>query len=169
MRDLAASSSHRACAQGDFVANPSLARGRGSRRRRSGSVAVRRAVEGVSRAALGFGSCAEPLEARLLLAGNVVINELMYHASSQNVGDEWVELYNKGGASVDLSGWHFGKGIGFTFAAGTTLGAGQYLVVAHDLTRFHANYPSVANVVGGWTGQLGNNGEDRKSTRLNSS
>src|SRR5437660_8470739 len=94
----------------------------------------------------------ERLEPRLLLAANVVINEIMYHASSQNVGDEWVELYNKG-AAVDLSGWHFGKGIDYTFAAGTTLGAGQYLVVAHDLTRFHTNYPTVANVVGGWVGQ----------------
>jgi hypothetical protein len=102
----------------------------------------------------------EPLESRRLLAsGPVIINEIMYHASSQNVGDEWIELYNKGASAVDLSGWHVGKGIDFTFAPGTMLSAGQYLVVAHDLARFQLNYPSVTNVVGPWIGQLGNNGD----------
>src|SRR3954465_11707422 len=101
----------------------------------------------------------ERLETRLLLAANVVVNEIMYHASSQNVGDEWVELFNRGAAPVDLGGWHFGKGIDYTFAPGTMLGAGDYLVVAHDLALFQAKYPSVANAVGGWIGQLGNHGD----------
>src|SRR5438270_7887426 len=121
--------------------------------------ALRAAAASVVRAMEGRSRGIEPLEARRLLAGNVVINEIMYHASSQNVNDEWVELYNKGGSVVDLSGWHFGKGIDFTFAPGTSIGAGQYLVVAHDLTAFHAKYPTVGNVVGGWVGQLGNNGD----------
>src|SRR5260221_5533620 len=92
--------------------------------------------------ALVSAKAIEALEPRLLLAGNVIINEINYHASSQNVGDEWIELYNKGPTSADLTGWHFGKGVNFAFAPGTSLGAGQYLVVAHDLTRFHANYTS---------------------------
>src|SRR5712691_5675878 len=100
----------------------------------------------------------ERLEPRLLLAANVVINEIMYHASSQNVGDEWVELYNRGAAPVDLGGWRFGKGIDYTFAPGASLDAGGYLVVARDPARFQLKYPSVANVVGGYTGQFGNNG-----------
>jgi hypothetical protein len=49
----------------------------------------------------------EALESRRLLAtGPVIINEIMYHASSQNVGDEWVELYDKGASPVNLTGWH---------------------------------------------------------------
>ena len=95
----------------------------------------------------------ERLESRLLLAANVVVNEIMYHASSQNVSDEWVELFNRSASTVDLSGWHFGKGIDYTFAPGTSLPAGGYLVVAHDLATFNAKYPSVSNVVGGATGQ----------------
>jgi len=102
----------------------------------------------------------EPLERRVLLAANVVINELMYHAASQNPADEWLELYNAGNTTADLSGWNFKKGLSFTFAQGTTLPAGGYLVVAHDLGRFESLHPGVTNVVGPWQGSLGNNGDD---------
>src|SRR4051812_48546643 len=102
---------------------------------------------------------AEALEPRTLLAANaVVISEIMYHASSNNVLDEWVELYNTTNAPVNVSGWKFTKGLDFTFG-NTTIGAGQYIVVAHDLARFQSQHPAVANVVGGWVGQLGNNGD----------
>ena len=37
---------------------------------------------------------------------------------------------------------------------------GDYLVVAADVAAFQAKYPGVVNVVGGWTGQLSNSGED---------
>jgi hypothetical protein len=123
------------------------------------SPALRAAAIAAARSLAARARPVEALEPRRLLAGNVVINEIMYHASSQNVNDEWVELYNKGGSAVDLSGWHFAKGIDFAFAPGTSLGAGQYLVVAHDLSAFQAKYPGVGNVVGGWNGQLGNNGD----------
>src|SRR5688572_20976868 len=102
---------------------------------------------------------AEALERRLVMAGNVVINELMYHASSQDVRDEWLELHNRGPTAVSLAGWRFDKGIDFTFAAGTSIGAGQFLVVAHDLARFQSQHAGVGNVVGGWTRTLANNGE----------
>src|SRR4051812_33124364 len=45
----------------------------------------------------------EPLERRTLLSGSVIISELMYHASSQNPLDEWVEVYNKSAAPVNLA------------------------------------------------------------------
>src|SRR5437588_6952653 len=101
----------------------------------------------------------ESLERRVLLAAHVVVNEIMYHASGHNPADEWLELYNAGDAPADMSGWQFSKGIKYTFAGGTTLGAGQYLVLARDLSRFQAKYPSVANVVGGWQGGLSNHGD----------
>ena len=56
-------------------------------------------------------------------------------ASTAGTDDEsrtWVELYNKGTQTVDLSGWRFDKGISYTFPEGTTLPAGGYLVVARD-------------------------------------
>ncbi len=98
------------------------------------------------------------LEARLLLAADVVMSEIMFHPSSEDVGQEYVELYNRGDAAAPLTGWHFDKGITYTFTGGT-LNAGQYLVVAADLAKFQAKYPGVTNVVGGWSGQLSNSQE----------
>lgn len=38
-------------------------------------------------------------------AGAVVINEIAWAGSLDNSNDEWIELYNPGSQSVDLSGW----------------------------------------------------------------
>src|SRR5437762_5498708 len=108
--------------------------GRGSRRRR---------------ALAGIGSAVQPLEARRLLAADVVINELMHHAPCGDPGEEFVELYNRGDAPAFMAGWQIDQGVSFTFPA-TTLDAGDYLVVAADLNKFRAKYPAVSNVVGNW-------------------
>ena len=42
----------------------------------------------------------------------------MYSPISGNSGDQYVELYNKGTNSVDLTGWKFVDGIDFTFPSG---------------------------------------------------
>ena len=42
---------------------------------------------------------------------------------------EWVELHNRSADAVDLSGWQFADGIDHTFAEGTSLAAGGYLMV----------------------------------------
>ncbi len=86
----------------------------------------------------------------------VMLSEIMYHPPSELTTEEWVELYNPAGVAVDLSGWKFTNGVAFTFPNGTTIAAGGYLVVAANSAVFHADYPSVANYVGGWTGQLSN-------------
>src|SRR4051794_18182938 len=101
----------------------------------------------------------EALEPRLLMAADVVVNEIMYQATSHSEGDEWIELYNRGNSGADLTGWKITKGVNFSFGAGI-LGAGQYLVVAANLAQFQAKYPTVTNVVGGWTGRLSNSGEE---------
>ena len=55
---------------------------------------------------------------------DIVINEIMFDPPSGHVKGEYVELTNKGGATVDLSGWRFSKGIDFDFPAGVTLAPG---------------------------------------------
>ncbi len=84
---------------------------------------------------------------------NVVISEIMYHPSSNNDLEEYIELANLGTGSVNLNGWQFTAGVSFTFP-NIAIPAGQRLVVARDVATFSAKYPSVTNVVGGWTGQL---------------
>ncbi len=102
---------------------------------------------------------AVPLEARVLLsASDIVVNEIMYNSATAETTDEYVELFNKGTTAVDLTGWRLTKGIDFTFGS-ASLGAGQFLVVAANLTRFAQKYPSVSNVVGNWTGHLSNNAD----------
>ncbi|MDP6945224.1 MAG: lamin tail domain-containing protein, partial [Myxococcota bacterium] len=44
----------------------------------------------------------------------------------------FVELYNRGEAPVDLTGWVLENGVHFAFAAGTTIAPGDHLVVAED-------------------------------------
>jgi hypothetical protein len=93
----------------------------------------------------------------------LVINEIMYHSghalnTPENMGLEYIELWNRGIEAVNLKDWRFVNGVDFVFP-GVTLNAGQYLVVAADLDAFKNKYPSVNNVVGGWSGRLANSGE----------
>ena len=81
----------------------------------------------------------------------VVINEIMYHPSSENPAEEYVELYNSGAAPVALTGWRFTNGVTFTFP-NVSIPAGGYLVVAANQAAFTAKYPAVANYVAGGRG-----------------
>lgn len=92
------------------------------------------------------------------MAGEVLISEIMYHASSQDQREEFIELYNPGLLPINLSGWRFDSGVDYTFP-NVMLSPGQYLAVAADLAAFLAKYPTVTNVVGGYLGQLSNQGE----------
>ncbi len=112
--------------------------------------------------------------ANTLAAGDVttsvVINEIMFHPmreddpytaadDSQYASNlEYVELYNKGAAAVDLSGWRFSQGIDYTFQEGTTLAPDSYLVIAKNPSRIAEVY-GLADVLGPYTGVLANGGE----------
>lgn len=72
---------------------------------------------------------------------------------------EFVELHNTGPTSVDLSGWALAEGVSFEFPAGTSIGTGEYLVVAQDPAALRAKY-GVANALGPWVGRLANEGEN---------
>ncbi len=97
-------------------------------------------------------------------SGSVVIDEIMYHPfhefqQPEPLGLEFIELYNSGMQTIDLSGWRFTRGVEYLFPNGTTLTPEEYLVVAADVDLFQAHYPGVSNVVGGWSGHLSNSGE----------
>ena len=96
---------------------------------------------------------------------SIIISEIMYHPyhnvltyEPENLGQEYIELFNRGTGAVNLSGWRFSNGVDFNFPE-VTIPAGQRLVVAADVNIFKAKYPGVNNVVGGWTGKLRNKGE----------
>ena len=99
----------------------------------------------------------ESLEPRQLMAADVVINEIHYDPPDKTQRAEFVELFNNSDNSIDLSSWHFSDGVDYTFPAGTTLGAGQYLVVAEDPATARQLFGVEA--VGPWNGALKNSGE----------
>ncbi|MHC4433343.1 MAG: CotH kinase family protein, partial [Planctomycetota bacterium] len=93
----------------------------------------------------------------------LVINEIMYHPQSgqgqpEDIRQEYIELYNRGTQTIDLSGWRLSDGVDCVFPD-VTVGAGRYLVVAADVATFKAIHPGIADVVGGWDGRLSNSGE----------
>ncbi len=72
--------------------------------------------------------------------------------------EEWVELYNRSGSAVDLSGWRFADAMDYQIPDGTMLGAGEYLVIARDSAALAARFPS-ATIIGDFDGSLSNTGE----------
>ena len=95
-----------------------------------------------------------------ILIGDIVLNELMYDPISGNDDDQYIELYNKGTNTVNLSGWQFTSGVTFTFP-NVTLAPNGYLVVARNMTNLFDQYPNLnsGNTVGNYSGKLSHNGE----------
>lgn len=89
---------------------------------------------------------------------DIVINELMVEMPSGNRDGEFIELYNKGTGAVDLSGWRFVSGVDYRFPAGTTLDAGEYLVIAANQQFTSEAHPN-ARIAGEFTANLSNNNE----------
>ncbi len=123
-----------------------------------------RTVTNALRARTSSGDWAHPNAATFGAANTftfhdeIVINEIMYHAPGTSQ-EQWIELYNKSGASVDLSGWHFTDGIDFTFPPGATIGAGQYALAVWDVAAFNAVHPGLPRVYGPFNGGLSGRGE----------
>lgn len=90
--------------------------------------------------------------------GDVVINEFLasnnaYGADQDGEYDDWVELYNTGSATYDLSG-HFLSDDGdllekWEFPTGTTIAPDDYLIIwcdsDQDQTGLHSNFKLSAN------------------------
>lgn len=74
----------------------------------------------------------------------VTINEIMYDPDGSDTNREWVELYNDGGSSVDLSAWKFveaGVNHGLTnFSGGTSIPSGGYAIIALDAGTFSSEW-----------------------------
>ncbi|NQV31861.1 MAG: lamin tail domain-containing protein, partial [Phycisphaeraceae bacterium] len=96
-------------------------------------------------------------------SGQVIFSEIMYNPSieGQRVEDpnmEFIELFNSGNATVDLSGWGLTRGVSYVFPDQTRLGAGEYLIVAFNPGMVQQYYGLTA-AYGPWLGGLSNDGE----------
>jgi hypothetical protein len=89
--------------------------------------------------------------------GRIVFNEIMYNPVV--AGGSFVELHSLAtNTTFDLSNWRI-EGVGFTFAPGTLLAPGGYIVVAKDRAVFAATYGNNIPLAGEFSGQLQNDGE----------
>lgn len=94
----------------------------------------------------------------------LVINEIMYDHKDVPAVDtnslptsnpeQWLELYNRSGSPVNLTGWSLSGGISYSFTAGQTIAPGGYLVVAKDAATLRLSYPAI-DIVGNYSGKLG--------------
>ena len=81
-------------------------------------------------------------------AGDIVITEI---AASPGNKHEWVEVYNRGAASIDVAGWKFwedGTNHALTFTGdASTLQPGGFAVIAQDAATFAADYPAFSGLL----------------------
>ncbi len=106
-----------------------------------------------------FAALTTLLVAQARADSTVVFNEILYHPKATNEAlFEWVELHNQMAVDMDISGWSLAGGAQFTFAAGTVLGGGKYLVVASSPASLIAA-TGATNVLGPFLGRLSNSGD----------
>ena len=108
----------------------------------------------------------------LAARAQVVISEIHYHPVEENAFaadgspvldltddvHEFVEITNIGATAVDISGWKLSGGIGFTFAASTSIPAGGFKVIAKNVLRLQTVY-GISGVLGPFTGNMSNGGD----------
>jgi hypothetical protein len=75
----------------------------------------------------------------------------MYNPLGSDAGHEWVELYNSGSESVDITsgqkGWKIHDGSNHIFGSAVTLAPGAFVLVANNPTTFAGQYGSEVSVV----------------------
>ncbi len=89
---------------------------------------------------------------------NIVINEIMADPPSNQRDGEFIELTNRGVATVDIGGWRLDEALNYTFPLNTLIAPGGYLVIAANKNHLNSTYPGLG-AVGDWSGSLSNGGE----------
>lgn len=97
----------------------------------------------------------------VLLANCAIVpSEVMYNPRQITNGFEYIELYNSGSSSVDLSGWSFTAAINFTFPSGASIAPSDFVVVANSKNKVAKVYTIPdAKLFGPYGGKLSSKGE----------
>lgn len=82
---------------------------------------------------------------------DVSISEIMYDPPGSDTGREWIEIYNDGGFSVNLSSWKFfEEGTNHSLSAyqgGLILNSDSYAVIVSDPSKFLIDYPEFSGMI----------------------
>ena len=93
---------------------------------------------------------------------SIVINEINYHSSATANSGDWVELYNAGDNTIDISNWKLRDGTEynyFTLPSNFSLAANEYIVVCEDTVLFKGLFPNAKPRIGQLGYGLSNGGE----------
>ena len=97
------------------------------------------------------------------LHAELVISEVMYHplplspADEEEMG-EFIEIYNSGSESINLTGYHFDRGITYLFPNNSSISAKSYIVIAKTGEGLPVSLPKDRIFIG-FSGSLSNAGE----------
>ncbi len=99
--------------------------------------------------------CLLSLGAPLITGAEIRITEIMYDPSGADTKREWIEIYNSGTVSIDLSKFKFTDKSNHVLNAPPKNGGvgsvhiapDSYAVLASDATTFVGAFPSIANVI----------------------
>jgi len=76
------------------------------------------------------------------VSADVVINEILANGLD-DPAYEWIELYNNGSSSVDLSIWNISETSSNNFTINSTIPANSFIILAKDFATFNSTYPDV--------------------------
>ena len=82
----------------------------------------------------------------------------MYDPPKSAATPEYIELFNRGKSSVDLSDWQLTDAVHFKFPRGTQIPAQGFLVIASDAARMKQIYGAIP-AIGNFSGKLHNLGD----------
>ncbi len=88
---------------------------------------------------------------------NLVFTELKLLSDSKNNEGQWLELYNRDTAALDISNWKMTNSVGasiLTFAKNTILPAKSNVILCNDTNAFKQQYPSITNYIGNFNYQI---------------
>jgi len=88
----------------------------------------------------------------------IAISEINYSSSAVFPTSDWVELYNYGSSSTDLTGWYIRDEKAdhkWVLLGSYIIKPGERLVLASDINNFNDTYPNVQNVMGSFVFGLG--------------
>ncbi|MEQ9309171.1 MAG: lamin tail domain-containing protein [Balneolaceae bacterium] len=95
----------------------------------------------------------------------LVINEINYNSLETSDSGDWIELYNPGESTINLTGWTFrddNLDNVFEFPSGTSIESESYLVVVNNASAFSNRYNQVTEVVGEFDFGLSGNSDEVK-------
>ena len=93
---------------------------------------------------------------------DVVINEINFNSSPDADTEDWLEIFNRTGSDIDISGWVLKDSNDdneFLIPSNTILASGTYLVLVNDSAAFSSVHSNVTNFIGSVDFNFSNGGE----------